>query len=120
MESIHLSYQYDSKRQKYWRVERSIPVEMSNGSMAIIPEGMETDLSSVPKFLWGICPPFGDFLLAPLLHDYLYQQKKTTRAFADYQMLWVANRVNSKNIFRKSDNLVRYLAVRAFGWMVWM
>lgn len=94
-------------------------VSLSDGKMAMIPEGMETDLSSVPKFLWGICPPFGDFLLAPLVHDHLYKAKKTTRSYADYQMLWIANKVNNKNFLRLVDNYTRYIFVRLFGWIVW-
>lgn len=106
-------------RRKYWVVLRDIPVQLSNGQTIIIEEGFRTDLSSVPQFLWGLYPPYGDFLLASLIHDWLYTHNKhkaepahnMTKAESDYEMfLWSC--VLHKNI---GENRSRLRAVKLFG-----
>jgi len=101
---------------KMWEVLTPIKHVLHDGTTIIISKGFKTDLSSVPKFLWGIMPPFGDFLLAALVHDYLYiiDQSKG-RSFADKEMLIVANKHNSNKV----DNFTRYAGVRVFGWYYW-
>lgn len=113
--AIILEYVYDSKRRKFWKLKKSIDIQLSNGEAITIPEGMMTDLSSVPKFLWSIVRPFGNFILAALVHDYLYIYKPYSRAFADKEMLLISNKINRN----KLDNYTRYVFVRAFGWIVW-
>ena len=101
---------------KKWKLHKSITHKLHNGETIVIPEGFETDLSSVPKFLWGVLPPFGNFLLASLVHDYLYiSYQSKGRKFSDKEMLIVSNRTH-KN---KLDNYLRYWGVRAFGWIYW-
>lgn len=36
-----------------------------------IPEGFETDGATVPPIVRGLLSPFGDYLPAAILHDYL-------------------------------------------------
>ena len=82
-------------RGKKWQVDEPIKHRLHDHTTIIIPKGFTTDLSSVPKFLWGIFPPFGNFLLAALVHDYLYVTKyKNNRAFADKEMLYISNALN--------------------------
>jgi len=108
---------------KKWLIIEPITVALSNGEEITVPVGMETDLSSSPKYLWGLFPPYGDFLLAAIIHDYLYIYdykkiewgNKKAKAFADYQMLYFSNLINKNYI----DNYLRYLAVRLFGKKVW-
>ena len=101
---------------KKWEVEEPIVVKLSNEYFITIPKGFRTDLSSVPKILWGIFPPFGNFLLASIVHDYLYVIKyKSNRAFCDKEMLIISNKLNKNKI----DNYLRYWAVRLFGWIYW-
>ena len=112
---IKLTY-IPSKKGKKWKTANELKVELSDKSVLIIPEGFENDLSSVPKFLWSILPPFGDFLLAALVHDYLYVIKyKSNRRFCDKEMLYLSNNLN-KN---KLDNYIRFFGVRLFGWYYW-
>lgn len=114
MYSVWLIY-IGGRKKKRWRVAQELEVLLSSGNRLTIPVGFETDLSSVPKLLWSIFPPFGDFLIAPIVHDYLYVNKIGTRASADKEMLYQSNLYNSNKI----DNYIRYVAVRLFGWTYW-
>ena len=111
---IYIRY-VGGRNNKYWATTKNTEVTLSNGDNIVIPKGFLWDLSSVPKFLWGIFPPFGDFLIASLVHDYLYVNKQYSRAFADKEMLYFSNKYNSNKI----DNYLRYVAVRLFGFTYW-
>lgn len=113
MVQAKLQYIYGSKEQ--WKLLEDLEVTKSDGSVITIKSGMETDLSSVPRFLWSLFPPFGDFLNASLLHDYLYINKIGTRKEADLEMLRMSNILHKSKI----DNYLRYYAVRLFGWIVY-
>lgn len=89
-----------------------IKVKLSDGTIITIPKGFTTDLSSVPNFLWFAFSPYGNFLLAAIIHDFIYVYKTHTRKFADKEMLIWSNKINPKNKF---DNYVRYYGVRLFG-----
>lgn len=108
-------YVYSEKSPKYWSLISDIQVQLSNGDIITIPQGFKWDLSSSPKFLWGIVPPFGDFLFAALVHDYIYIEKTHSKEFADKEMLFWSNIINDN----KLDNKVRYYAVKWFGKTVW-
>ncbi len=101
---------------KKWEVAEPIIMKLSNGYFITIPKGFKTDLSSVPKILWSVFPPFGNFLLAAIVHDYLYVIKyKSNRAFCDKEMLIISNKLNRSTI----DHCLRYWAVRLFGFIDW-
>lgn len=111
-----------SNSKPFYRLEAALRIELSNKITITIPAGFEWDLSSVPRFLWGLLPPDGDFELASLIHDYLYITKLTSRQFADDEMLLWSKAVSgthNKISIRNFDNQLRYLAVRLFGWLVW-
>lgn len=91
---------------------KDITVQLSNGDIITIPKGFKTDLSSVPNFLWSVLSPYGDFLLAAIIHDYLYVKDYISQKFADKEMLIWSNKINPR---KKLDNLVRYWGVRLFG-----
>lgn len=120
---ICVSYKMRSHRDKYWKTTESLTIILSNGDAIHIPEGFEWDFSSVPKFLWGILPPYGDFLIAALIHDYLYvsdyKRKEngdhTARLIADKEMLIWSRQFNSEQWGRRIGNWVRYYGVRLFG-----
>lgn len=38
----------------------------------VVPRGFVTDLASTPPEIWSVYPPFGKYLSAAILHDYLY------------------------------------------------
>ena len=106
-----------------WELLEDIPVHLSNGEAITIPKGFRTDFSSVPEFMWGVLKPFGDFILAPIVHDWLYVTKykadelglKEARKFADREMFYISQETNSQTWWRRLDNRVRYWGVRLFG-----
>jgi hypothetical protein len=106
---------YDAEKWKSYRLLNDVHVILSNGELIHIPAGFEWDLSSVPRLFWAILPPDGDFEIAALIHDYLYQKKLFTRRFADKEMLVFSNATNRSKV----DNYIRFYAVRLFGWSVW-
>lgn len=90
-------------------------------SVIKIPHGFQFDLASIPRFLWVIIPPFSLSIVAPLIHDYLYNQygkvenktytlKETDKLF--YQLM---QREGVSYWKRKTA----YFMVRAFGWLYW-
>lgn len=73
-----------------WRVARSFRYYVGNlgsDNFIDVPKGLETDFASVPKGLWNILPPDGEYTQAAVLHDFLYQTKgengKRTRKECD-------------------------------------
>ena len=40
------------------------------GKIVVIPKGFVSDGASVPRLLWTIYPPFGQYLEAAIVHDY--------------------------------------------------
>ena len=48
-----------------------------------VPRGFVTDLASTPKSVWSLYPPFGKYLAASILHDYLYWKQSCTKDEAD-------------------------------------
>ena len=60
-------------------------VELDIGQTATIrvPRGFVTDLASTPRIFWSAYPPFGKYLAASVLHDYLYWTQLCKRDEAD-------------------------------------
>ena len=122
----------NNSRPRY-RLDVALKIQLTNGMNIIIPKGFEWDLSSAPRFAWSILPPDGDFELAYLIHDYLWINKEEMYEFFEYydcvfdqkftddEMLkWSKVTNGTKKIsIRNIDNLIRYYAVRTFGWLVW-
>lgn len=108
----------------YYKLEVGLTIELSNKDIIVIPDGFIWDLSSVPRFLWGLLPPDGDFELASLIHDFLYKTPALgySRKFSDDEMLIWSKAVSgtqNKWSFRNLDNQLRYIAVRIFGNIIW-
>lgn len=116
-ELIVQSYVYSNKSQKYWKIQQPITVTLSNGKVINIPKGFVYDMSTVPKWLWSIVRPFNDGLFGYLVHDRLYviRDHSMTRKQCDDEMLFWTNLTNDN----KFDNKLRYIFVRAFGWLWW-
>lgn len=116
---------WSTDKWKQYKLLKDVRVKLSNGNIVTIPKGLMWDLSSSPRLLWPILPPDGDFIIAALIHDYLYQNNHVltfTRRFADKEMYkWskVSNGTGKKISIKNWDNKVRYIAVRLFGGFVW-
>ena len=81
----------------------------------IVPGGFTTDLTSSPRFLWAFVPPFGPYMGAAVLHDFLYASKVMPRKDAD-RLFLAAMIVDGERTWRAH---ILYLAVRWFGWLAW-
>lgn len=59
-----------------WKVTKAFDynVDLDNRIQGIItiPEGFITDFASIPRVLWNILPPVGEYGEAAVVHDYLY------------------------------------------------
>lgn len=70
---IPLSYITSTERD--FKLLEDIVVTLSNGREITIPKGYVTDLSSKPKWVWSILPPFDKRLIAAIIHDWLWTNK---------------------------------------------
>lgn len=79
----------------------------------IIPKGFQTDLASIPRFLWPIfAPQYTGFVAPAILHDYLYRcNNHITRLYAD-EVLYSALITENVTPFTASKF---YIGVRLFG-----
>ena len=76
-----------------------------------VPAGTITDLATVPRLLWVIFPPHGQYAKAAIIHDYLYDQAIGSKTFADSVFL-EAMEVLAVPGWRR---VLKYWAVRLFG-----
>jgi hypothetical protein len=53
------------------------------GSDVVIPAGFVTDFASTPQSVWSLYPLIGRYMLAAVVHDYLYWVKPCSREQAD-------------------------------------
>lgn len=123
---VKTSYIIDSRKRTKWKtfvLEDEVIVELSNGVLLEIPAGFMWDKSSSPRIFWSLIPPFGNFEIAALIHDYIYVncKDKFTRQFADLEMYkWsIAIQGTKKISWYNIDNTIRYYAVKWFGGSVW-
>lgn len=66
---------YITSTDRDFRLTESIKVVLSDNRTILIPKGYVTDLSSKPKWLWSLLPPFDKRLIAAIIHDYLWTNK---------------------------------------------
>lgn len=84
------------------------PIEFAGIS---VPVGTRTDFASVPRAFWSIFPPFGPYMKAAVLHDYLYQSHLLPRKDADKLFLQAMTELQVP----RSTRTIMYWAVRLFG-----
>lgn len=58
-----------------WAIVRPFSYRTHAGDLITVPDGMSTDLASVPRFAWSIIPPDGLWVRAAVVHDFLYKTK---------------------------------------------
>lgn len=100
-----------------------------------IPKKFSFDLATVPRLLWMIIAPFELSIIAPLVHDYLYENKGRLYIGNDHQItsektdtaIYI-NRLETDTIFLnhmkqegigKIKRYVCYYGVRWFGGKYW-
>ncbi len=89
-----------------------------NGYLIRVPKSFITDGASVPHSLQWLYNPFGKYIKAAVIHDYLYSTYNNTginRTLADKIFMHIMKETGvSANIRRKF-----YIAVRCFGETSW-
>lgn len=95
-----------------------IHIDVGAGSLRLnIPTGFTTDLASVPRWLWVIFPPSGQYQRAAILHDWFYQCRTDLSRFAADAMF---REIMAHLGVPTWKRLAMYLAVRSFGWQYWV
>lgn len=89
-----------------------------NGFLITVPKGFITDGASIPKSLQWIYDPYGKYIKAAVIHDYLYSKYNDTginRTLADkiFDFIMKETGVNGKT--RRKF----YVAVKYFGKIFW-
>ncbi len=124
MTRVNLCYLGDDE----WQICTSVEyIDWPMRCKLIVPTDYKFDLASIPRLVWWLIAPFELSILAPLLHDYLYEHKgrlpdgsidpvrEYTRRDADFLFLQ-AMRHEGVGRWRRT---LAYLAVRRFGWIYW-
>lgn len=103
-----------------WRVEDGFTFFSDRFQPVRVPKGFETDFASVPRAVWWLFPPDGQYAQSAVTHDYLYQMRKDltfkgpkrSRKECD-QIFLEAMETLGVNAFTRNS---MYAAVRGFGW----
>lgn len=81
----------------------------------IVPTGFVTDFASIPRLFWAVLAPDDDYMLAAVVHDWLYWQQDLSREQAD-----LALRSGMEELRIESwKTAAIYRAVRLFGQAAW-
>ena len=59
-----------------WRVEKSFVFTSDKFAPVPVPKGLEVDFASIPRYLWWLLPPDGQYSQAATMHDFLYKSRK--------------------------------------------
>jgi len=89
-----------------------------NGYLIRVPKSFITDGASVPKSLQWLYNPYGKYIKAAVIHDYLYSVYNNTginRTLADKIFNFIMKETGIDNRIRRKF----YIAVRAFGETSW-
>lgn len=92
-------------------IEFEVNLNDNTRTSIVVPRGFVTDLASTPPELWGLYPPFGKYLSAAILHDYLYWRQVCEPEEADkiiYQTMRDAG-------VEQTAQSRFYVALRKFG-----
>ena len=115
---------------RLWVLAEDCRYATLDGSHLTVKRGFQSDLASIPRLFWAIIASFELSLIAPILHDLLYQcggrvmlphgeltpaGRMFNRKDADDLFLELMTR--SKISYWKRN--VAYLSVRAFGQSSW-
>ena len=69
---------------EYWFLREPMTYEIGNtNKYIVIPKGFVTDFASSPIFVDIAVPKYGRYLIAAIVHDYLYWNQSCTKVQAD-------------------------------------
>ena len=95
---IKVSRIYGNNTINTYKLLETAYIQLSDNNFITIPSGYIWDLSSVPRFLWSLLPPDGDFQIAALIHDFLYEYRLRERKFCDNEMYTWSKTVDRKSV----------------------
>jgi len=86
----------------------------------VVPQHFETDLASVPRFLWSILPSYGSYTKPAVVHDMLWRVSRGTFKAGHFQPF--LDPVDVDGIFRRAMRMegtswpVRWVMWAAVRW----
>lgn len=103
-----------NKKFNWWKL--NYPIELNiNGEIIHIPAGYESDLITVPRFLYWLIPPHGLGAIPAIKHDFLCEYKVVPRYIADKEFKIDLKKFNLPfwEIF------LMFYYVRLLGWVTY-
>lgn len=103
--------------------------EIDSGEWVTVPEGFVTDFASIPRGLWNLLPPTGNYGKAAVIHDYLYQERIIWLQISPrYESYRTCNRAEADSVLLEAMKVLQvgrltrwavYAGVRTGGWLAW-
>lgn len=85
-----------------WKVVGGFTFIDEDGEVYTAPDGFVTDFASVPRILWSLLPPTGDYGPAAVIHDFLVRKG-------------VIKRSNADKVFKRALNVLK-----VSPWKIWV
>lgn len=117
---LQLEYIDNTKFPQTFKLLVPFHYQTTSGDTICVPAGFVTDMASVPRVFWNLCPPDGPWGKAAVIHDYLYR----TGGKVDVSPSYVFTKAESDLIFHDAmlelgvptwRAWVMYKAVSLFG-----
>ena len=117
-----------------WKVDAEFDYHLgtpSGNEVVMVPAGFITDFASVPRFLWRVLPPTGQYGKAAVIHDFLYQHRAVVRVATGRGVPVIVrnvDRAEADNTFLegmevlgvgRATRYTMYSGVRVGGWKPW-
>ena len=121
--AIKLGYISNIKGERTFLLLEAVYHTDDSGRNIIVPAGFQTDLISVPSWLWSLFKPFDKAVKGDIIHDYLWKTRVEeiamfegnifeARKYADELRLEIRNELAPKKKFK---NYTTHYFLRWFG-----
>jgi len=101
----------DSGGRAYFKLLEDFTLNINEVTITV-PKFFTTDFASVPRILWSIFPPVGNYSSAALIHDYLYTRKANCPRLLADAIFNCAMQALEVSWWRRN---ALYITVRIFG-----
>lgn len=101
-----------TKTRHYWKVLEPFSYTTNDGKSVHVPQDFVTDLASVPRGLWNICPKDDVDSAASVVHDIAYRDRLYPQRDCD-RIYLEAMRDCGQTLAKRR---MKYRALRLFGW----
>lgn len=86
----------------------------------IVPEGFCTDFASIPRFLWSVYPPIGNYSHATVAHDLCCYMNHLGKPLYDRRTTdWLFLQQMKLDGVGFRTRWTFWFCLRAFGWISW-